>query len=403
MALSFNHKPAVGVITERITICAQPEVTCVAITSPNALAAWLCDSAWVEKRPAGRLYLQWHSGRHALGYWTEYQPPDSLAWSWQDAGEASPTTIRFTIKQLHDAVEVRVDCEVPSAKAESLARTEWNHALQRLKMYVEDGLNGRYLRRPLLGIDYSLLTPALAQDRSLSIAEGILIDTVAPGGAAAAAGLRQGDVLLGIEEFPLTDWPSLVACLDRFQAGDNVKLRVWRNHQERWLPFSFGGRQPADLPMEGARIATLAHTTIRQLKRALRQLLADVSDREASWIPPNGEWSIKQQLVDLSLTLRGMHEEAARFAADEPLLGPGDEAFDIRQAFLGRLPVQSLRTRVLADLSEYDLELGHILEGPQPAPVRRWLVEGLHATAKDINQHIERMQRVLAAAREPAD
>jgi S1-C subfamily serine protease len=96
--------------------------------------------------------------------------------------------------------------------------------------------NGKYLR-PALGIE---VDEALNQRLSALLkVEGVIVLRVAPGSAAAAAGLKgatvsrdggivPGDVITGVEGKPVVGVGQLLGRLDDFKVGDAVKLQVLR-------------------------------------------------------------------------------------------------------------------------------------------------------------------------------
>jgi len=86
---------------------------------------------------------------------------------------------------------------------------------------------------------------------------GVVIEAVQPGSAAAKAGLKGlvrtrtgralGDVIVGIDDAPVTDWDSLFKVLDKRSPGDVVRLKVRRNDTVRELEVeleALGGIDP---------------------------------------------------------------------------------------------------------------------------------------------------------------
>jgi S1-C subfamily serine protease len=96
--------------------------------------------------------------------------------------------------------------------------------------------NGKYLR-PALGIE---VDEGLNQRLSALLRiEGVVVLRVAPGSAAAAAGLKgatvsrdggivPGDVITGVEGKPVASVGQLLGRLDDFKVGDAVRLQVLR-------------------------------------------------------------------------------------------------------------------------------------------------------------------------------
>ncbi len=79
-----------------------------------------------------------------------------------------------------------------------------------------------------LGVGVAPVPPALRAELGLKDAEGVLVQAVFPGSAAAAAGLKQGDVLLHLDGSPVGDPEKFRAALGGRRAGDKVRLRVAR-------------------------------------------------------------------------------------------------------------------------------------------------------------------------------
>jgi serine protease Do len=75
------------------------------------------------------------------------------------------------------------------------------------RLVAETAIAGTALERPWFGARLQPLTPDLADSLGLGRPRGALITEVAPGGPAAQAGFRAGDVLLGVDGFAV-DQPS---------------------------------------------------------------------------------------------------------------------------------------------------------------------------------------------------
>lgn len=73
--------------------------------------------------------------------------------------------------------------------------------------------------------------------------EGAGVQSVSPGSPAAAAGLRQGDVIIGIDSDPVSGSDGLVAQVRDRQVGATATLRVIRGGQEVTVPVTLGAAQ----------------------------------------------------------------------------------------------------------------------------------------------------------------
>jgi S1-C subfamily serine protease len=102
------------------------------------------------------------------------------------------------------------------------------------------------VRRPKLGIS-SRDVEVLKRQIDLPVAQGVVIWQVAPGDAAANAGLRGltqtengdvelGDIIIGIDNEKVANNDDLYRILDKHQVGDTVQVQIMRNGRRESVP-----------------------------------------------------------------------------------------------------------------------------------------------------------------------
>ena len=102
------------------------------------------------------------------------------------------------------------------------------------------------VRRPKLGIS-SRDVEGLKNQIELPVAQGVVIWQVAPGEAAANAGLRGltqtengdvevGDIIVGIDSDKVANNDDLYKILDKHQVGDTVQMQIFRNGRRTTVP-----------------------------------------------------------------------------------------------------------------------------------------------------------------------
>ncbi|HEV2829041.1 MAG TPA: trypsin-like peptidase domain-containing protein [Pyrinomonadaceae bacterium] len=107
------------------------------------------------------------------------------------------------------------------------------------------------VRRPKLGIS-SRDVEVLKNQIELPVSQGVVIWQVAPGDAAANAGLRGltqtengdveiGDIIVGIDNEKVANNDDLYRILDRHQVGDTVQVQVMRNGRRASVPVRLSG------------------------------------------------------------------------------------------------------------------------------------------------------------------
>ena len=119
------------------------------------------------------------------------------------------------------------------------------------KRIVPQLLKSGEVRRPKLGIGTRDVQPLKGQ-LDLPVSDGVIIIQVAPGEAAANAGLRGvtqtengdfaiGDIVLGMDNEKIANTDDLYRLLDKHQVGDTVQLQILRNGRRMSVPVRLTG------------------------------------------------------------------------------------------------------------------------------------------------------------------
>jgi serine protease Do len=91
-----------------------------------------------------------------------------------------------------------------------------------------------------LGVSIQELTPDLAESFGLERPNGALVATVAPGSAAAKAGLKAGDVVLKVNGEAIEESSTLSTRIGLAKPGDKVTLEIWRDRKAETLVATLG-------------------------------------------------------------------------------------------------------------------------------------------------------------------
>jgi serine protease Do len=122
-----------------------------------------------------------------------------------------------------------------------------------------------------LGVTVQDLNQSLADSFGIKRVDGALVSNVAPGSAAAAAGLKPGDVITEVNGEPVLASGGLSSLIGMSAPGERVKLKVWRDRAERTIEAKLGGAGDADKEVADAG----ASADGGQLGLALRPLTRD--------------------------------------------------------------------------------------------------------------------------------
>ncbi|HTT82514.1 MAG TPA: Do family serine endopeptidase [Rhizomicrobium sp.] len=133
---------------------------------------------------------------------------------------------------------------------------------------VVEGALGGGVKLPWIGADGQPVTAQIAQAMDLARPEGVLLKSVYPGGPAAQAGLKTGDVILQVDGVDVDDMQGLNYRVATRRPGDVVKVRVAEGRQTREVSLAvalppenpprqlttIGGRNP----LTGAKVENLS-------------------------------------------------------------------------------------------------------------------------------------------------
>jgi S1-C subfamily serine protease len=129
-------------------------------------------------------------------------------------------------------------------------------------------MNGGALMRPWLGASADTVTPDVAKALKLSRPAGAIITEVWPGGPAAAAGLKEGDVIVSVDGQPIFDEGALRYRIGVRGEGEASAIVFVRNGREQSaaarlkLPPDQPARDPRTLegnhPLNGVSVDNLS-------------------------------------------------------------------------------------------------------------------------------------------------
>jgi 2-alkenal reductase len=100
--------------------------------------------------------------------------------------------------------------------------------------------NGR-VERGRIGIAYSQLSARQAASLGLPAnASGVLVSDVVPSSPAAAAGLKQGDVVLKVNDQQIDEEHPLLTIMLKYRPGDKVRLTILRDGKQQTVEITLG-------------------------------------------------------------------------------------------------------------------------------------------------------------------
>jgi serine protease Do len=131
------------------------------------------------------------------------------------------------------------------------------------------------LQRPWLGASGREVTSDVAHALGLRRPAGVLVETVHPDGPADRAGIRVGDVVLGVNGRPVDDAQALRYRIATLPIGGSADVTIWRKGEERalTLPIRTAPEDPPRSTVELTGSQPLAGATVANLSPALAEEL----------------------------------------------------------------------------------------------------------------------------------
>jgi Do/DeqQ family serine protease len=94
---------------------------------------------------------------------------------------------------------------------------------------VTDLIEYGEVQRAILGVTIETVSAELAEEENIDAIEGVYIRTVRPEGAAREAGIREGDVVISIDETRVNSSAQLQETVSKYRPGEEVKVIIKRD------------------------------------------------------------------------------------------------------------------------------------------------------------------------------
>lgn len=117
------------------------------------------------------------------------------------------------------------------------------------KQVMEQIVRNGSVTRGWLGVEVQDVSPELAESFKLATAKGALIAGVVRGGPAAKAGIKPGDILVAVNDKPVTDSANMLNLVAALSPGQAANLKILRNQAELGVRV-LTGKRPATRPEE---------------------------------------------------------------------------------------------------------------------------------------------------------
>jgi serine protease Do len=117
---------------------------------------------------------------------------------------------------------------------------------------MDQVLKNGHVTRAYLGIYPQDVTPAMAKAFGKKDSQGIVVGDVSVNSPAQKAGIQRGDIILQINDKPVSDSNQLRMSVSMMQPGTELQLKILRNGTERDETVKL-----AEMPTESAKVESI--------------------------------------------------------------------------------------------------------------------------------------------------
>jgi serine protease Do len=194
--------------------------------------------------------------------------------------------------------------------------------------------------RGWLGVQIQPVTEEVASSLGLPDRNGVLVTEVLPDGPAAAAGLRDGDVILRVSGETMTDYRDLTRLIASLDAGSQAQVELMRGGKRVTLPVTIG-----QMPTDGQVVATAPSDQKDQARLGVYLAPLTPEARRQYNIRPDARGVLVAEVEPASPAARAGIRAGTLISmvGQQPVTDPGDVIRMIREAAAAGRPSVLLR------------------------------------------------------------
>ena len=102
-----------------------------------------------------------------------------------------------------------------------------------VKKVVDDLVEYGNVQRGFIGVSIRDIDNKLMEEKGIKQTQGVYVESLSEGGAAKAAGIQSGDIILKVGEIDISTTPQLQEQVGRFRPGDKINITLNRNGIEK--------------------------------------------------------------------------------------------------------------------------------------------------------------------------
>ncbi|MBO4447717.1 MAG: trypsin-like peptidase domain-containing protein, partial [Bacteroidales bacterium] len=175
-----------------------------------------------------------------------------------------------------------------------------------VRKIVSDLIDFGSVKRARLGVSMSPITEKKASELKLSSLDGVYINEVVPGSAAAKAGIKSGDVIVKLDSTLIKTTSDLQVKVNSFRPGDKTVAKVIRDGKTLDMPVEFIEEFENAVASDGST-ATFYGATLRELSK---EGLANMRIKHGVLVEDAGNGKLSQAGVQAGSVIQYVNDQA---------------------------------------------------------------------------------------------
>ena len=131
------------------------------------------------------------------------------------------------------------------------------------------------VQRGVLGVMIRSVDGKLAKDKSLDVIKGVYVDSLLDNSAAAEAGIKEGDVILKVNNIEVSSSPELQGAIAQYRPGESVDILVNRDGEEQSFQVKLNNRDgiAKELSKEEGKLLKVLGAKMRNIPDEMKKEL----------------------------------------------------------------------------------------------------------------------------------
>ncbi len=105
-----------------------------------------------------------------------------------------------------------------------------------VRKVVDDLVEFGNVQRGFIGISIRDIDNRLKDEKGIKETQGVYVEALTEGGAAASAGIKEGDIIIKVGSAEVNSTPQLQEQIGRFRPGDKINVTLIRENEEKVVP-----------------------------------------------------------------------------------------------------------------------------------------------------------------------